>query len=357
VVSPRDRTPYLGGADGAPPIPPPGGYRAARRVQAVAPPGPPAPAEPRPRAGALGWAALAAAALLAFVLLVMWAAGATDAIYGVVVLALQLAVLVTVIAAVVSARNRRLGAVAVAIVLLINVGTMGAASALTHQPGTQQAGPEDDYWAAYPGIRGQGADEILSRTSLEGAQRTADEVMAAIRERLTAEYGFAWVEGRPSDIRAERNGYGGESMLVQFTSERWSTTEPVTDHQLKLDAMATIDEVLAEYGFYQLTPLNDPSSGFDPAYLERFYGGTDPRTQVEWEWYSDDWPGPMRFYANVTDLTHDDDGGFRTAREGQVAGTDEPLEGLRISFLVPEVLSEADVDEFERRMEDYPAGG
>jgi hypothetical protein len=39
-----------------------------------------------------------------------------------------------------------------------------------------------------------------------------------------------------------------------------------------------------------------------------------------------------------------------------VAGTDEPLEGLRISFLVPEVLSEHDVDEFTRRMADYPAG-
>jgi hypothetical protein len=354
VSSQRDRSQYVGGVEGAPPIPPAGGYRAAQRVQTVVASG--EPPEPRARPGALGWIALAAAILLALVLLVMWAAGATNAIYGVVVLALQLGVVLTVVAALVNARSRSLGAIAVAIVLLVNVGTVGAASALTHQPATGVTDPEDDYWAAYPGIRGQTSEEILGRTSLESAQSTADEVMAAIRERLTEEYGFAWVEGRPSDIRAERNGYGGESMLVQYTSERWSTTEPVTDHQLKLDAMATIDEVLVDYGFYELTPLNDPSSGFDPAYLERFYGGTDPRTQVEWEWYSDDWPGPLRFYANVTDLTHDDGGGFRISREGQVAGTDEPLEGLRISFLVPEVLSEHDVDEFEKRMEQYPGG-
>ncbi len=320
----RDRTPYLGGADGAPPLPPPGGYRAAQRVQTVVPPT--EPAEPRVRAGALGWAALVAASVFGFVLLIMWASGATQVIYGVVTLALQLAVVVTVVAALVSARNRRFGAIAVTIVLLVNIGTIGAASALVSHPGTGATDPTDDYWAAYPGIKGQTTDEILARTSLESTQETAADVMAEI------------------------------SMLVQYTSERWSTTEPVTDHQLKLDAMRVIDEVLADYGFYALVPLNDPSTGFDPAYLERFYGSTDPRTQVEWEWYSDDWPGPMRFYANVTDLTHDDDGGFRTAREGQVAGTDEPLEGLRISFLVPEVLSEHDVDEFTRRMADYPGG-
>lgn len=352
MVNQRDGRSYVGGVDGAPPLPPEGGYRAAQRVQTVVPPS--APAEPRPRPGLLGWSALLSAAALGLVLLVLWAAGSTQAIYGALMLALQLAVLVTVIAALVSARDQRFGAIAVAIVLLVNVGTMGAASALTHPPGTQLADPEDDYWAAYPGIKGQTADEILGRVSLESAQASAENIMAEIRKRLTAAFGFDWVEGRGSDIRPERNGYGGESMLVQYTSERWSTTEPVTDHELKLDAMRVIDEVLADSGFSALVPLNDPATGFDPSYLERFYGSTDPRTQVEWEWYSDDWPGPMRFYVNVTDLSHDVDGGFRTAREGQVAGTHEPVEGLRISFLVPEVLSEDDVTEFERRMADYP---
>lgn len=350
MVNSHDRSQYVGPVAGAPPVPPPGGYRAAQRLVTHAPA---VPQEPRRRAGALGWTALGVSVLLALVLLVMWAAGATDAIYGVAVLAMQLAVVVTVIAALVSPRNRGVAAAALAVVLLVNVGTVGAASALMRPAGTA-SDPETDRWAAYPGIKGQTADEILARTSLEEAQSTAEEVMAEIRERLTARYGFAWVQGRSESTRAERNGYGGESMLVQFSSDVWSTTEPVTDHQLKLDAMATIDAVLVDYGFFTLTPLNDPSSGFDPSFLERFYGSTDPRTQVEWEWYSDDWPGPMRFYANVTDLTHDDDGDFRSAREGQVAGTDEPVEGLRISFYVPEVLSEDDVEEFQRRMADYP---
>ncbi|MBN9141033.1 MAG: hypothetical protein J0H23_09430 [Micrococcales bacterium] len=354
VSSQHDRGQYLGGADGAPPPPPPGGYRGAQRMRVPAVPAAPvAVAAPR-RPSPLGWTVLGAAILFALVLLVMWGAGATSAIYSLAVLALQLALVVAVVAALVNTRARTLGAVALAVALVVNVGTIGAASALA--PGVSKLGPSDpkeDHWAAYPGIKGQSEDEILARPSLEQVEATADEVMAAIRDRLTEEYGFQWVRGRDGGTRSERNGYGGESMLVQYTSEVWSTTEPVRDHALKLAAMATIDEVLADYDFYGLVALNDPSTGFDPAYLERFYGSADPRTQSEWEWYSDDYPGPMRFYANVTDLTHDD-GGRRAAREAQVAGTAEPVEGLRFSFLVPEVLSERDVDEFTTRMDDYP---
>ncbi|QNO36993.1 hypothetical protein H4J02_11050 [Protaetiibacter sp. SSC-01] len=354
MVRSHERGQYVGGAEGAPPPPPPGGYRGAVRVAAPASAAPGPDAAPR-RPSVLGWSVLGAAIAFAFVLLIMWAAGATAAIYGVVTLALQLALVVAVVAALVNARARTLGAIALAVALVVNVGTIGAASAL--RPGAaQQAGsdPEDDHWAAYPGIKGQTEEEILERASLEEVQATAEDAMAAIRERLTEEFGFAWVPGAEADIRAERNGYGGESMLVSFSSDTWSTVEPVRDHALKLAAMAAIEEVLYEFGFYALTPLNDPSTGFDPDYLVRFYGSDDPRTQTDWEWYTDDWPGPMRFYANVTDLTHDADGSRRAAREAVVAGTDEPVEGLRIGFLVPEVLSESDRDEFATRMDEYP---
>ncbi|AYF97147.1 hypothetical protein [Protaetiibacter intestinalis] len=356
VTSSRDRENYLGADAGAPPPPPPGGYRAAKRVQASAAPVA-APPVPRVRPSRLSIAALASAIVFALVLLIMWAAGATDAIYGMFVLALQLAVLIVVVASLVDTRGRALGSAALALALLVNVGTIGAASAVTRPPSVTLTSPEDDYWAGYPGIKGQYTDEILARTSLEQAQATAEEVLADIRERLSEEYGFTWVAGRGPSTRAERNGFGGESMLVEWTSERWGTAEPISDISLKLDAMATIGEVLEQHGFAPLYSFNDPASGFDPGMLERLYGSDDIRTQPEWEWYSEDYPGPMRFYANITDLTLDDDGSFRAAREAQVAGSDEPIEGLRIGFLVPEVLSEADRDEFVTRMADYPDGG
>jgi hypothetical protein len=354
VVSPRgDRSRYTGASQGAPPPPPPGGYRAARRVPPPPPPAVPASAV-KVRSSILSRIALGAAATLALVLLIMWAARATGAIYAGVTLALQLAVVVAVVAALVDIRGRRLGGIALAIVLVINVGTIGAASALNFHPGSVvTADPEADHWAAYPGISGQSESEILARPSLEEVQRTADVVLAAVRARLTSEFGFEWVEGVAGGIRPERNGYGGESMLVQYTSENWATTTPVTDFELKHEVLDVIDDVLAEHGFWYLIAFNEPSSGFDPAYIERLYGSTDPRTQPLWASYSENEPDPLRFYVNISDLTHDDDGSFRAAREAEVAGTAEPLEGVQISFLALQVLSEADLEEFQERMQDY----
>ncbi|MEO8528258.1 MAG: hypothetical protein ABI435_04205 [Pseudolysinimonas sp.] len=306
----------------------------------------------------LSWIALGAAALLALVLLCMWAAGATQAIYGVVTLAFQLGVVIAVVAALTDRRGRALGSIAVAIVLLVNVGTIGAASAIGHHPvpgavAGATVDPEAQHWAAYPGIKDQSENEILARTSLEDAVAAGDELMAAIRARLTRDFGFAWVAGVASNTRHERNGYGGESMLVQYRSGTWATTVPITDYNLKREVMNTIDEVLQDYGFWGAVAFNEPSSGFDPAYIARLYGSTDPRTQPLWSWYSNNDPGPINFYASISDLTHDDDGTFRAARVAQVAGSNEPIEGLQISVLLREVLSEADVEEFQQRMKDY----
>jgi len=354
MVRSHESSLYVGGSEGAPPPPPPGGYRGALRIAPTASVAPVEVAPPR-KPSVFGWTVLGAAILFGLGLLIMWAVGATSAIYGLVTLFLQLGLVVAVIAALVSAKARALGAIALAVVLVVNVGTIGAAASLRPGSGGQiVGGPEDDHWAAYPGIKGQSEGEILDRTSLEEARELSDDAMAEIRERLTEEFGFEWVLAAGEDLRKERNGYGGESMLVSFSSEVWSTTEPVRDHSLKLAAMSVIEEVLSEYGFYAFVPLNDPSTGFDPDYLVRFYGSEDPRTQTDWEWYTDNWPGPMRFYANITDLTHDTDGTRREAREAVVAGTDAPVEGLRIGFYVPEVLSESDRDEFQKRMDEYP---
>jgi len=356
VSQPQDRAVYSGGSDGAPPTPPPGGYRTSR-----VPTGPSAgrpvavPAEGRVRPSVGSVVVLAVAGVFAFVLLIMWAAGATSAIYSVAMLVLQLALVVAVIAVAVSARGRSFGSIALAIILLVNVGTIGAASAVSRPPTTAAvADPEADYWAAYPGIRYQTTDEILARLSLEDATSEGDSVLAAIRAGLTDRFGYEWVQGVAGTTRNERNGYGGESMLVSYDSGNWSTAEAIGDHEQKLAAMDAIDDVLLDYGYSDLYSLNDPANGFDPDFLERLYGSADIRTQAVWEWVSVDGSGVIRIYATLVDLSGDDDGTFRAIREGQVADSGEPLEGLRISVYAPEVLSEADVDEFLERMADYP---
>jgi hypothetical protein len=88
--------------------------------------------------------------------------------------------------------------------------------------------------------------------------------------------------------------------------------------------------------------------------IAKLYGSDDPRSQHTWEYYTENYPDPLRFYANIYDLSQDQDGGFLAAREAQHARTGEPLEGLQLVVLASGVLSEADREAFQTKLQDYP---
>ncbi len=363
----KQRARYIGGTDGAPPVPPPGGYHGARRVQP--PPvdlaqGAPAPvpstaqaATEKQPAGVIGWVALVTAILFAVVLLGALLSGGTDALYSVTMLTLQLVVLAVVIAALFSRRGRVLAASALIVTLMLNVATVGAMSALqTSASGNYQGEKteEQKHEEAYPGIKDTSSSTILGQPSLEEVRAQSGEMLAEIRDRLTERFGYTWTEAGTENLRPERNGYGGESMLVQYTSVPWMTNEPIQDYDRKVAVMDVIEDVVVEHQMYDLYSFNEPSSGMDDSILEKFYGSTDPRSQTTWEYYSDNYPDPLRFYAVLYDISNDSTGEFTGEREAQNARTGEPLEGLQIYFLAPELLSDADREEFETRMQEYP---
>lgn len=364
----KQRARYIAGTEGAPPVPPPGGYHGAKRVQqgpSAPPSGAPVPpvistaeaTQDKQPANVIGWVALVAAIVFAVVLLGTLLAGGTDALYGVTMLTLQLVVLAVVIAALFSRRGRVLAASALIVTLILNVATVGAMSALQTSASGNYRGEkteEQKHEEAYPGIKDTSSSTILAQPSLEEVRAQSEEILAEIRRRLTAQFGYTWTEAGAENLRPERNGYGGESMLVQYTSVPWMTNEPIQDYDRKIAVMDVIEEVVTEYGMYGLYSFNEPSSGMDDSIQEKFYGSADPRMQNTWEYYSDNYPDPLRFYAVLYDLSNDSTGEFAGEREAQSARTGEPLEGLQIYFLAPQLLSEDDREEFETRMQEYP---
>lgn len=384
---------YVAGTDGAPPLPPPGGYRGARRQISPRVPGPevpvrmdagaagappypgaadapaaawpladlgfeaPAPASPPAprRTNALGWTALGAVILFPLILLALIAVGAVDALFGTTVLVLQLVVVGVVIAALCTAKGRTLGAAALALALLLNVGTIGGLGAVTAEATGSYDGRKTDeqkYWEAYPGIKDSMMDPRY-QSSLEEVRAEAEATMAAVRERLTERFGIQWVQTSDELLRHERNGYGGESMLQQYTSTTWSSVEPVTGYPYKLEVMQEIEDVLGERGWNGMWPFNDPRSGVDPSVIRKMYGGDEPRDQVVWEWYAELWPDPGYFYADIVDLANDDTGEFRASRESVAARTGEPLEGVSLVVTGSQLLSESDFAEYEDRLANY----
>ncbi|MFS0853366.1 hypothetical protein [Microbacterium sp. 179-I 3D4 NHS] len=362
----RQRARYIAGTEGAPPVPPPGGYRGARRVQGPVQTSSPslpmatasAPDDARKPANALGWIALLGTVLFALILFGTLIAGGTDVLYGVTMLALQLVVVAVIVAAISTARGRMLGAIALVIALLFNVATVGGLSALQTSASGNYDGVKTDeqrHAEAYPGIKGTDPQTVLAQQSLEEVRDEADALFADIRERLSERFGYTWTQVGDEDLRPERNGYGGESMLYEYTSTVWATNEPIEGYDRKLEVLAAIDEVVVERGLWNLYAFNDPAnSGIDRTMIAKLYGSDDPRRQHTWESYTENYPDPLRFYANIYDLSNDPDGGFRAEREAQNARTGEPLAGLQLAVLASAVLSDDDREEFEQKLTEYP---
>ncbi|SFR54907.1 hypothetical protein SAMN04488591_1909 [Microbacterium azadirachtae] len=372
MVERSDPPRYVADSAGAPPVPPPGGYRGARRALLGAngvvgggrPQGAPAEAPPLPGADArtksprtLGWIALAAGIGFVIVALILLVIGAADAFFSPTMLVLQLVVLGLAIAAVATRAGRVLGAVALTVALVLNVGTMGALSTVRVAATGSYAGHKTDkqkLWEAYPGIKDKEPSRFLNQQSLEQLQALADETLADVRAQLTAQYGLQWVKSADAQERPERNGYGGESMLVRFTSDTWATTTPVTGYAHKLEVMRTIESVIAQHGWRGMVAFNDPAGGVDPTMISKMYGGATPETQVDWEWFSDDEPDPGWFYADITDLANDTTGEYRASREQTAKRTGEPLEGLQLAIVGRYMLSEKKVDDFTKALTKYP---
>ncbi|MFC7788011.1 hypothetical protein ACU045_03425 [Microbacterium sp. MAHUQ-60] len=365
----HQRSRYIGGAEGAPPLPPPGGYHGARRVpmgldQAAGLPAASGditytaerPVE-KTSVNTLGLVAITVTVLFVLVMLLMMGAGGTDALYGASMLVVQLVVVGVTVAAVFTPRGRMLGSIALALTLVFNVATVGAMGALrsaaTHAyDGTKTE--QQKHEQGYPGMKGVPNQDVLGGPSLEDVQAEGDQLMAEVRERLTARYGYTWVQSGTVDISPERNGYGGESMLRRYTSTAWTTEQPVQDIQRKRDVIRVIDQVLGARRMPQLYPLNEPGSGISDSMVAKLYGSSDPARQHTWEYYSDTYPEPLRFYADVYDLSNDPTGEFRTQREAIQQQFGEPLEGLQLMVLARQVLPEADRAAYEERLKDYP---
>lgn len=357
-------------SDGAPPLPPPGGYRGSSRIarsegaaRSDAPGGAPAAVletatleRPRRRPHWLGWVSLGVAVCFALGLTGLVLAGRGDLVLTVSALAAQVLVVAAIVAAIATPRARRLGVIALGIALLGNVATIGGAAALRAPDAAALAAgqtPQEQHWAEYPGVEDFSAEEILAQPSLESERAATDALFSDIRDALTDEFGYTWTQVADENLRPERNGHGGESMLVDAQFGAWSTNEPIQDLTRKREVYSVIDGVLAEHGMPGLLPLNEADGTIPEASLENMYGSADPSQQAVWEWATWSWGTPSQYYAVITDLSRDENGSFRAAAEAQRSDPEDPLEGLTLQSRSRPLLSEADVEEFTERMSEY----
>src|SRR5690606_23907341 len=83
--------------------------------------------------------------------------------------------------------------------------------------------PAPDPWSEYPGVGGISMADILDDDSVERVGERLEGVSADIREAITAEFGFEWVQRGEEEFRERTNRFGGTSMLTQYRSPAWQT--------------------------------------------------------------------------------------------------------------------------------------
>lgn len=352
---------YLGNDDGAPPLPPKGGYRGAKRAKSPElPAGAPVPTRTPEESKALkrkwiGIGSFVAAIIFGVVLLIVMVSGGSHALYTFNMLALQFAVLALILVALVSPGARAWGSAALAVTLVANIATIGAAGALTSaQTGNYENLKTDKqkFWEKYPGIKGDDASYVLQGPTVEELRTESETVSQQIKDRLSTDFGFTWATPAAEMERPIRNGYGGESWFFTYTSEKNMTNEAVHGEVDKLAVLAAINDVVANTEYGELYAMNEPGYRSDDV-LEQIYGSADPAEQVIWEYYSSSWETPLAMYVTFVDLSKDETGKFRTERESWQQKSGEQLEGVSIYFVSTATISEDDIDAFETLMKDY----
>lgn len=258
--------------------------------------------------------------------------------------------------------RRRWGVLALVLLLVVNPVTAMAFGGLATDragDGSSSAGgsgdeEHDPIWDTYPGSAYVDAKETLDGPSYEDFVGTSDEMLAEIRTALTAEFGFDWVERQPAETEVDQNGYGGDSMLFEYTAPVWQTTTTVRTFEEKSRVVELIRQVLLRYGIANLDMQNAPSSWREPGELTERYGGETLDTQALWDLHTyNAITGAGDFRTSIVDLTLDSAGTVAKDREFDVDYSDMAAEGIELHLDSYALLKEADRADYLEALKPY----
>lgn len=257
--------------------------------------------------------------------------------------------------------RRRLGVTALVLLLLVNPVSASAVDGLlpapSGGPGSASGSGEEEHdpiWDTYPGSAYVDAKETLDGPGYEDFVEESDTMLAEIRTALTAEFGFEWAEREPAATEQDNNGYGGESMLFDYTAPVWQTTTTVRTFEEKSRVVELIRQVLLRHGIANLDMQNAPSSWREPGELTERYGGETIDAQALWDLHTyDAITGSGSFSASIVDLTLDSAGTVTKDRQFDVDYHGLAAEGIELHLESYALLKESDRADYLQALKPY----
>lgn len=211
-----------------------------------------------------------------------------------------------------------------------------------------EAGIVGDAWTDYPGSYFTTTDEVLGGDSLEQTMADGNAVIEQLQAELT-DYGFEWSVDPSGDSHHASNGYGGDSMLYNYTSDIVIGSSTVDDPDAREQIIAIFAQVMSARPETTVVFSNDEIDGDDAVY---FFGSENREQQALWSaWtYTDAFNG-LAVDIDVYDSTVPTEDDFGSAYWVAEDATSTLFIRLRTSASY--LLSESDRDRFVAAVEPY----
>ena len=214
--------------------------------------------------------------------------------------------------------------------------------------GVAEVVPVADEWTSYPGSYFVTTDEVLDGQSLEQAKAEGDALIGQLQAELAA-FGFEWRVDTPGSTNPSSNGYGGDSMLHNFTSDTLVGTSSIDDPQAREKIIAIFSGVMSARPETTVVFSNDDVDGEDAVY---FFGSEDRSQQAVWSaWTFTDAFNGLAVDIDVFDSTVPTDDGF-----GSTYWVGENPDGtlfVRLRAAASYLLAEGDRDSFVTALAPY----
>lgn len=191
--------------------------------------------------------------------------------------------------------------------------------------------------------------DILDDDSIERMRERLETVSAEIRDAVTAEFGFDWVQRGEEQLRERTNRYGGTSMLLQWRSPAWQSLGTLRDLDDKQRLLELVAPIIVAHGFGEPSLANTMGPDAVPE-----FGDFVLDDQGRWVLASRP-PEVTRGQLMVTilDLSRDRTGALAALSAADAAEHGFEREYVSIMFVGDLMLQETDRAEFERRASRY----
>lgn len=251
--------------------------------------------------------------------------------------------------------------IAVVVVLLLGVATWGMLSLLggtitSADPGSGSGAGSpvvEDEWTDYPGTAYSDSQDVLAAPSKEEAVATAEAISSQFRDALTEEFGLEWTQTWKDNLAPGGNGYGGESMLYDYTSGEWQGTAVVDDPDARERVIEIFTEVVQDNGGSTLLFSNEVYVS-DPEASREQFGAEEVDDQPLWTAFASDvLTGKGRASVKAFDTSMPIDDAFTGDVWFDLENVEKDAFVVTIQLADYGLLSEDDVDAFTDRLQGY----